>query len=87
MSPDEPPIKTRILNEFRTDLWALLKQEGRKHGRSAPRQMEAILAERYDIDNLSPEVVQEAIRQAKEPKGPRAEKRARKGTKKVVNGR
>jgi hypothetical protein len=61
--------------------------EAQKQKRSVPKHLEMILEERYDIDNLTPEVLAEAARLAKEGKGTRAAKRPKKGVKKAVNGR
>ena len=87
MSPEEITKHNQLLWKFRDDLWGLLKAEAKKQNRTVPRHLETILEERYDVSNLSPDVIREAVRLANEGKAERAAKRPRKGSKKTVNGR
>ena len=87
MSPDEPTKKNRLLWQFRDDLWGLLMREADRQGRSAPRHLEIILSERYDVENLSKEEIRQAVKLATEKTAERAAKRPRKSSKKAVNGR
>lgn len=90
MSPEKKKNKNRILYDFDPILWGLLKKEAKGKKRTAPRQLEEVLAERYRPHALTDEERAEALRLAAtrehKQRKEQIEPAAKKSAKKQANG-